>query len=165
MYISSDTNVWIDFKTINALALPFELHYDFIMSNYAIQDELLSPPDLKYELLRLGLIQTELDNTELNLVYSYTSKYPQISSYDAFAMAIAKNRNYALLTGDGNLRRAALAEGVTVKGTLWILDELYAKDCLNRAECLQHLHELQKYNGKQVRLPAAEIQKRIDMLK
>lgn len=51
MYISSDTNVWIDFKTINALALPFELHYDFIMSNYAIQDELLSPPDLKYELL------------------------------------------------------------------------------------------------------------------
>lgn len=42
MYISSDTNIWIDFKTINAMSLPFRLQCDYIMSNDAIQDELLS---------------------------------------------------------------------------------------------------------------------------
>lgn len=165
MYISSDTNIWIDFKTINAMSLPFRLQYDYIMSNDAIQDELLSPPALKDELLGLGLISTELDDSDLILVYQYGSRYPQLSAYDTFAMAIAKNRNYILLTGDGNLRKAAMTEGILVKGTLWIFDELFGEGHLTKAEYLQYLKELQKYNGRQIRLPSIELRKRIDMLK
>lgn len=165
MYISSDTNIWIDFKTINALEMPFKLNYDYVMSNDAIQDELLSPTELKDELLSLGLTPTELDDAELLLVYAYGSKYPELSAYDTFAMAIAKKRSYILLTGDGNLRKAATAEGVTIKGTLWVLDELFKKGHLSKADYKQYLLELQKYNGRQIRLPAVEIQKRIDELK
>ena len=165
MYISSDTNIWIDFKTINALSLPFELHYNFIMSKDAIHDELLSPPELKDELLGLGLIPTEIDDAELLLVYTYGSKYPQLSVYDIFALAIAKHRGYILLTGDGNLRKVGVAEGITVKGTLWIFEELFAKGHIDKANYLKYLKELQKYNGRQIRLPPAEIQKRINSLK
>lgn len=165
MYISSDTSVWIDFRTISALEVPFILNYDYVMSNDAIQDELLSPIDLKDELLRLGLKPIELDDAELNLVYSYGSKYPKLSVYDMFAMAIAKNRSFILLTGDGNLRKAASLEDVIVKGTLWVLDELFEKCHLSKADYEHYLLELQKHNNRKIRLPAAEIQRRIDALK
>lgn len=165
MYISSDTNIWIDFKTINAMWLPFKLHHDYVMSNDAIQDELLSPLELKDELLDLGLIPMELDDSDLLLVYNYASKYSQLSSYDTFAMAIAKNRGYILLTGDGNLRKAAISEGISVKGTLWILDELFNNGHITKVEYLQYLKELQKYNGKQIRLPSVELERRIERLK
>ncbi|MDD2402258.1 MAG: hypothetical protein PHI90_04335 [Clostridia bacterium] len=165
MYISSDTNIWIDFKTINAISLPFKLQNNYVMSNDAIQDELLSPYELKDELLCLGLIPINLDDSDLLLVYQYGSKYTQLSAYDTFAMAIAKNRNYILLTGDGNLRKVALAEGVMVRGTLWIFDELFSNGYLTKIEYLQYLKEIKKYNGRQIRLPSVEIQKRIDMLK
>ncbi|MHB1454961.1 MAG: hypothetical protein ACYCYM_13540 [Saccharofermentanales bacterium] len=80
-------------------------------------------------------------------------------------MAIAKNRSFILLTGDGNLRKAALTEGVAVKGTLWVLDELYEKYHLSKDEYEHYLIELQRYNNRKIRLPGAEIQKRIDALK
>lgn len=165
MHISSDTNIWVDFKTIHAMSLPFKLQYNYLMSNDAILDELLSPPGFKDELIHLGLIPTELDDAELSLVYTYGSKYLQLSIYDTFAMAIAKNRSIILLTGDNNLRKIAISEDVIVKGTLWIFEELFEKEYISKAEYLYYLQEIQKYNGRQIRLPAAEIQKRIDKLK
>lgn len=46
-YISSDTNVWLDFATINRLEIPFKLPYTYIMNEDAITDELLSPKELR----------------------------------------------------------------------------------------------------------------------
>ena len=66
-YISSDTNVWIDFLTINKMALPFRLPYTYIMNSDAIEDELLNPASLKQNLLSLGLKKVELDLTEYSL--------------------------------------------------------------------------------------------------
>lgn len=40
-YISSDTNVWIDFVTIQKTEMPFRLPYTYIMSKDAVEDELL----------------------------------------------------------------------------------------------------------------------------
>ncbi len=46
-YISSDTNVWLDFVTIDRIDYPFRLPYTYLMNNDAVQDELLSPPGLE----------------------------------------------------------------------------------------------------------------------
>jgi len=40
-YISSDTNVWIDFFVIGRTEIPFYLPYTFVMNCDAIDDELL----------------------------------------------------------------------------------------------------------------------------
>ncbi len=42
-YISSDTNVWIDFSVIRRTDLPFRLPYTYIMNTDAVNNELLSP--------------------------------------------------------------------------------------------------------------------------
>lgn len=38
-YISSDTNVWIDFSVISRLDLPFLLPYTYIMYTESIENE------------------------------------------------------------------------------------------------------------------------------
>ena len=57
-YISSDTNVWLDFVTINRLELPFKLPYIYLMNDEAVDDELLNPPSLGEDLIDRGLRKT-----------------------------------------------------------------------------------------------------------
>lgn len=54
-FISSDTNVWLDFAAIDKLPLPFRLPYVYLMDEDTISDELLSPPELGKHLQDLGL--------------------------------------------------------------------------------------------------------------
>ena len=111
-YISSDTNVWIDFSVIGHIELPFRLPYTYIMDVDAIDDELLSPTGLRDKLLQCGLVGVELTTEEFELAEEFGPRYPRLSIYDRIALAIAKVRKIVLLTGDGALRKAAKCEKV-----------------------------------------------------
>lgn len=52
-YISSDTNVWLDFMIIDRLELPFRLPYVYLMDGDAIEDELLNPPNIGSDMIVL----------------------------------------------------------------------------------------------------------------
>lgn len=43
---------------------------------------------------------------------------------DSFALALAKEHNWPLLTGDSQLRDLAVAENVECHGVLWLLDRM-----------------------------------------
>ena len=161
-YISSDTNVWIDFMTINRIALPFRLPYKYIMNQDAIEDELLSPPDFKSQLLDAGLISTELTDEEFFLAEDYGLRYHKLSTHDRIALSIAKCRGITLLTGDLPLRNAAKAEGVPVIGTIGILDQLHEQSLISTAEYVACLSDLQAQNGKAIRLPKSAIAERLN---
>lgn len=163
-YISSDTNIWIDFMTIEKLELPFRLPYTFLMYKESIQNELLSPPNLKTRLLENGLTATELTIEEFYLAEEYGSKYIKLSVYDRIALAIAKNRRIILLTGDGALRKAAQQENVEVMGTIAVLDQLWNAHLITDGEYESSLRDLLDNNGKTVRLPKAELESRIRMI-
>lgn len=160
-FISSDTNIWIDFSTIEELELPFLLPNTYLISSDTLSDELIEPPDLGQQLIRLGLVTVEMSANEYLLVLEYADKYIQLSYYDRVALAIAKNRNIPLLTGDGPMRKAATQEGVEVIGTLRILDDLFKYALIDQEHYREILLKLKKENGKKVRLPSAEIEKRI----
>lgn len=161
-YISSDTNVWIDFSVIQKIELPFKLPYTYIMNEDAIADELLSPPELGQELISHGLKPVEISIEEFELAQLYGEKYIKLSIYDRIALSIAKKRNIVLLTGDGPLRRASRQEGVQVIGTLGIIDQLLERDLINVKEYVDCLQRLKKQNGGAVRLPSAEIVARLE---
>jgi predicted nucleic acid-binding protein len=163
-YISSDTNVWIDFSIIHQLGLPFILPFTFIMNADAIEDELLSPAGLKDDLIRYGLEGVEMDIEEFELAEEFSSRYLKLSVYDITALAIAKRRNITLLTGDRALRKAAQAEGVEIIGTIGILDLLYEKKLIKSSEYKHCLKELQSYNGSKIRLPKEELALRLQSL-
>lgn len=65
------------------------------------------------------------------------------------------------MTGDKGLRKAAIEEGVEVRGTIWIFDELLKKNIITKQEFIEFMKALKKHNGKNIRLPETEINKRI----
>ena len=164
-YISSDTNVWLDFVEIEKLNLPFRLPYVYLMNDETVDDELLSPPGLSDELLQLGLQKTELTEDEFFLAEELASRYAKPSVYDCIALAIAKIRGLTLLTGDGPLRKAAIAEGVTVMGTIGILDQLHSEKHIEDEEYAECIQKLLEKNGGKVRLPKHELEIRLQKVK
>jgi len=163
-YVSSDTSVWIDFSIIGCTELPFRLPYTYIMNNDAIEDELMSPSGLGEELKKNGLVSVELTFEEFTLAEAFGQRYPRLSIYDRIALSIAKERRIVLLTGDGALRKSASNEGVSVLGTLGILDQLFDGHYISKDEYEECLHELERNNGNKVRLPKSEITTRLQGL-
>ncbi len=164
--ISSDTSVWIDFEIIDALAEPFLLndYYSFLMSAETMDAELQYPSDLSARLEAFGLMRTELQDDEYHLALSLGSKYKQLSSYDTFALAIAKNRDIPILTGDGALRKAAEKEGIEFHGTLWVIDRLWEEKAITQHRYKELLSSLKELCGGAVRLPLDEINYRLGLL-
>ncbi len=163
-FISSDTSVWIDFAVIHRIQLPFRLPYTYIMSKDAIEDEILSPPGLGEELKSCGLVPVNISIEEFLLAQQYGFRYTRLSKYDRIALAIAKTRKIILLTGDGALRKAASQEEVNIIGTLGILDRLRSEGMIEDEELRYCLEQLNAKNGGMVRLPKAEIDKRLNAL-
>lgn len=164
-FISSDTNVWVDFATIDRLALPFKLPYTYLMDEEAITNELLQPEGLGESLTKLGLQAVELTEEEFFLAEELNQKYRRPSTYDCIALAIAKCRGIILLTGDGALRRAAVQEGVEVMGSIKVLDLLQEQKLIEVSEYLFCLEEFKRLNGGKISLPENAIQERIDRFK
>ena len=161
-FISSDTNVWIDFNIISRMNLPFLLPYTYIMYTESMESELLNPEGFKDQLAEAGLVGVDITIEEFFLAQSWGPLYPKLSIQDRIALAIAKQRDITLLTGDKALRMAAAQEGVHVIGTLGILDQLFDGQYIAKDEYLYCLQEFQKHNGGEVRLPRAELKKRLD---
>ena len=163
-YVSSDTNVWIDFSAIGKLDLPFRLSYTYLMSRDAVEDELLSPPELGKKLMSNGLVPVEITIDEFLLAEKYGTMYRKLSIYDRIALAIAKCRNITLLTGDGALRKAAKQEGVPITGTLGLLDQLWGQKLITLEEYKTTLLSLLDVNNGVVRLPEMELESRLSKL-
>ena len=63
------------------------------------------------------------------------------------------------------LRKAAGKEGVSVLGTIGVLDKLFKEKYIPQDEYEYCLSELLKHNGGEIRLPTSELKKRLDSLK
>lgn len=162
--VSSDTNIWIDFKTISRLNFPFLLPYTYIMYLETIENELLAPAGFHQELIDAGLVGVDITIEEFMMADAWGNTYPRLSVPDRIALAIAKARGILLLTGDGALRRAAKQESVKVMGTIGVLDQLYQNKYIPACEYQYSLLELKRHNHGVVRLPDSEIKSRLERL-
>ena len=163
-YICSDTNVWLDFSAVGETGLPFRLSYTYVMNRDAIEDEVLSPAGLGDELKSYGLQPVDLTTEEFVLAERYGLVYRQLSRYDRIALAIARCRHIVLLTGDKALRKAAQTEGVSLIGTIGILDQLWEEGKISESEykvCLERWLNHSTYGR---RLPINELQERLRRL-
>jgi predicted nucleic acid-binding protein len=117
----SDANILIDLEDGGLITEMFKLPFQFRVPDMLFADEL---EELHGYLLEHGLQLGELAPAFMAEAEVLTSKYKQPSRYDCFALALAKQEECPLLTGDQNLRKAAEQENVDVRGTLWIVETL-----------------------------------------
>ena len=62
------------------------------------------------------------------------------------------------------LRKAAGKEGVSVLGTIGVLDKLFEGAYIAQEEYEYCISELLKHNGGEIRLPISELKKRLNRL-
>ena len=73
-------------------------------------------------MVRLGLRVVEASEQGVANALRYRRQRAKLSVADCFALALAKERVWLLLTGDSELRELATAENVECHGLLWLLD-------------------------------------------
>ncbi len=75
-------------------------------------------------LLPLGLKVITLTADSVQNLESLVQNHPKPSFNDLSALALATQEDCVLLTGDKNLRDAAMKEDVVVHGTIWIVEQM-----------------------------------------
>lgn len=106
----------------------FRLPENFAVPNVLYVEELM---DNHSELPAQGLAILEVNDEYMLEAYRLGGIYRKPSHHDLLALALSKQEECPLITGDARLREAAEAEGTIVYGTLWIIERLFEEALLN----------------------------------
>ncbi|MCZ4337883.1 PIN domain-containing protein [Shewanella colwelliana] len=156
----SDANILIDMEEGGLLEAMFQLPFDFATPDILFFEEL---EEEHAHLPNLGLALKEVSSESMMYAMQLTGTYTQASRNDCFALALAKQEQCPLLTGDMALRKAAEKEAAIVKGTIWLVTQLVVHQKINIEQARDAYNQM-KANGR--RLPWAiaeqELQKQKD---
>jgi predicted nucleic acid-binding protein len=142
----SDTSVLIDLERGELISCAFKLSAIFAVPDVLYERELRDHGG--EELMKLGQKVESLDGDGVALAMRLTVP-------DSFALALAKQNRWTLLTGDGPLRELAKAEGVDCHGVLWLLDEFEAQGAATSVQLHGGLERISAHP--RCRLPRREI--------
>jgi predicted nucleic acid-binding protein len=157
MILVSDTSVLIDLERGSFLEVMFALPFEFAVPDVLYHREMQGWGE---RLVAMGLRVEEVSKEGVANAFRYRSERRSLSVPDSFALALAKERAWTLLTGDGNLRELATGENVDCHGVLWLLDRMEEAGVPG----LQALHDgLTALAGHQrCRLPRREVTIRLE---
>jgi len=108
-------------------------------------------------LVRWGLQVAQLSSVEVAQLAAHRGPRG-VSRTDLAALAVAGRLACALATDDHNLRKLAQARGVSLRGTLWVLDCLVDLRLLEPRRAAAGLQDMLRLDG---RLPRAECAARL----
>jgi hypothetical protein len=143
----SDANIFIDLEVCGILSKMFELPYVFAVPDILYIEEL---EECHGDLPGYGLQIKKLDSRSIEYAISLRTQYSGPSDNDFFAFVLAKQETCPLITGDAQLRRVAVAEGVELRGTIWIVEQMIIEGFLTCDEA-QEAFDIMK--SKERRLP------------
>jgi len=126
----SDANIFIDMVSGGLLEAMFRLPYRFAVPDVLYEEELAAHhPDLP----DLGLQVLELSPDGIIDVQALLSRYASegVTRDDVFALALARQEDCPLLTGDRALRNAGEEEQLEVHGTLWLVEAMFKLDIVS----------------------------------
>lgn len=156
----SDANILIDMIDGGIVDEMFMLECEFGVPDVLFHYELKSHyPWLPGKGLKvMGLAAAGIvDTAQLSTKHSKAG----VSNNDCMALALARQENCPLLTGDAALRQVALDEGAIVRGTLWLVEQIFNAGLMD-LERVKAAYTAMKAAGS--RLPWDEIEKQIKRL-
>lgn len=162
--VVNDTNIFIDLLSVNLLDEFFRLPISIHTNDFIINE--LKEPKQKYKVLsyfpsRL-YIKTYSPMELIEIASFHNTCDNNVSIADCSVWLYAQQNSYLLLTGDGKLRKSAIASGTKVSGILYIFDLMVDCSIISPEIGYQKLQELSIINK---RLPSEEIKKRLNKWK
>ncbi len=148
----SDANVIIDMEVGDLIEQMFRLPYQFVVPDVLYEEELKeSHPNLP----KLGLKRRELEAAAVEYTVVLGTKYVKPGRIDLMALALARQEQCPLLTGDQALRDAGAAEGIEVVGTIWLVGEMLNAKIITKKDARAAYDKMKESRR---RLPWAEVE-------
>lgn len=154
----SDTSILIDLERGSLLEAAFSSGLTMVVPDLLYQREL--EPENGPFLRRLGLGVVSLTPEEVSFAQRLKTEQKKLSLPDCFALTCATRPGHVLLSGDGDLRKEALARLGAVYGLLWILDKMAASGTVSIAQLHDGLNRIAAHP--RCRLPHAEVRVRLN---
>lgn len=151
----SDANIIIDMEIGGLIKQMFRLDYEFAVPDVLYEEEL---KENHSNLPKLGLKRRELQAAAVEYTVALGAKYPKPGRIDLMALALARQEQCPLLTGDQALREAGKAEGLDVVGTIWLVGEMLRAKIIAK-EVARDAYDKMKASDR--RLPWAEVEKQL----
>jgi predicted nucleic acid-binding protein len=155
-----DANIIIDLIKIELFSSCLRLPYRFVTTNLILYSELneqqVAITEAHIQSGQFALIQ--ISDEELAVILTEAKTDRKLSEQDWSAYYYAQKMKALLLTGDNHLRKKAEANGISVCGILWVLDELLATNIITITEAFNYLKDLMQKNK---RLPKKECEARL----
>lgn len=152
LLLVSDANILIDIEVGELIAPMFSLGYQFAVPDVLYYDEIEAQ---HAQLLNMGLQVRSLPAAGVARVETLSQLHKRPGRNDLFALALAEAEQCPLLTGDADLRAAAQAEHVEVKGTVWLIKEMVCQQRITFAVARAALRTMQA-NGRRLPWEIAE---------
>lgn len=153
----SDANVLIDMDVGGLLRLMFRVDATFAVPNILFEEELREQHS---ELPRLGLKSLDLNAKSVEYADNLIAEYQAlgVSINDFLALALAKQEQCPLLTGDAKLRIAARSEQIDFHGTLWLIEQMVESRVITGRQARAAYRKMREAGR---RLPWDEIEKQL----
>lgn len=160
LLLISDANILIDMEAGQLMERLFQLPMQFAMPDILYWEE-IEPGTPGLEVLGLRIL--EVRGEYVRYASELPDKYGTAPSpNDYLALALAKQEDCPLLTGDQCLKTAARAEDVTVMGTVWLLQVMVENRLLSVDEAIAALTLMKE--GRR-RLPWADAERILNGLR
>lgn len=160
--VVNDANVLIDLVKLQLLPQFFALEHVFYTTDF-ILDELHpeQQEELQTYILAERLNVMPFNEEELMQVAEMQAQKPQLSEQDCSAIVCAKKVNGDLLTSDNTLRKFATSLEMTVRGHLWVFDQLVELGIIDGMFAIVKLVELINNLNPRLGLPLHECEARM----
>jgi rRNA-processing protein FCF1 len=158
--IINDANILIDLVHLSLIdkfvLLPFDLKItDFVYEELHENQRNTIQRYIDDNKIELIITESEEDFTNIATILENTSG---LSFEDCSVWHYANKLSGIILTGDGRLRKQATKEGISVKGILFVFDNLLIYELITFTNALERLNHLCQINS---RLPINAIDERI----
>jgi predicted nucleic acid-binding protein len=160
LLLISDANILIDMEAGELLERLFRLPMQLAIPDVLYWEEI--EPGTS-GLQELGLQVMEVTGDYVAYALGLSAKYGSApSSNDYLALALAKQEDCPLLTGDQALKAVALAENVSVMGTLWLIRAMVENQLLTVDAAFAALARMKARNR---RLPWGDAERILNSLR
>lgn len=153
-----DANVLIDLISIDLLDFALELPFNMATTDLVYR-EIEDPKQARAlaSCIKKGKIAVIASTIlEMSAITDYMAALPSLSLADSSVLYHAAEKKGIVITGDGQLRKAAMARHITVHGTPWILSQLVAAKSIDPSRAIEKMDSLLEINP---RLPHKECRK------
>lgn len=157
----NDANILIDLFHLDLIELFFSLQGLELKTTDFVFEELHEKQKNVIEkfIQNQSLVLIESSEDDLNNIFEILSSTNGLSVEDCSIWFHAKKNKGILLTGDGRLRKLTSADGVEVRGILYIFDQLLISGLISFELAIEKLNQLYLLNE---RLPIYAKMQRLD---